>query len=513
MYDLRDEKWNAVISNGSGGMGKVAHVEFGSCEDEVLVWSGFASKMAVWDLRTGRTVEVLDVKFEGRRGAAYRPTAPGRGRGGEVLAVLCRAAGQDILLILAPRTYRVLKKVELPTVDAQSLKWSTDGRWCAVWDSASSGYNLHIYTADGHLYRTITREPQSPEDAYNEWAVEGLGIKTVEWVPGGEYLAVGGWDRRVRILSTRTFAPIVFLDHTATICVPSAPVYTESVNAVGVRSYMLTPQPATPPKAQVEKNDTGLMKTGISILAFNIEGTMCATRDDSAPTTVWIWDLRSLKPKTIIIQHAPVKSLIWHPANPALLLIQSIQDAPTVYLYTMRTFSESLSWSLRNGEVASGPPAILDLREKIKKPAGSLPPKYFTAWLPTPADKKPALTFGHIQGYTIVWPEGKDQILRFENPDADGEDSDDSLYEILTGRKPIPQLRDSIGPSGSDDSGFQGVDVDGGGDGSMMQPGSTGSFNDTFREKRNKVLESAGETEEEGRGASVFDESGMDEMF
>jgi WD40 repeat protein len=512
VYDLRDEKWNAVISNGSGGMGKVAHVEFGSSEDEVLVWSGFASKMTVWDLRTGRTVEVMDVKFEGKRGTAYRPTS-GKGRGGEVLAVLCRAAGQDVLLMLASRTYKVLKRVELPTIDAQNLKWSTDGRWCAVWDSPSSGFGLHIYTADGHLYRTITRESPPLEDAYNEWAVEGLGIKTVEWVPGGEYLAVGGWDRRVRILSTRTFAPIVFLDHTATICVPSVPVYTETVDAVRVRSYTLTPQPATPPKAQAEKNDVALMKAGISILAFNIEGTMCATRDDSTPTTVWIWDLRSLKPKIILIQHAPVKSLIWHPSNPALLLIQSVHDAPTVYLYTTHTFSESISGPSRNSDGASGPPAILDFREKIKKPAGSLPPKYFTTWLPTPVDKKPAFTFGHNQGYTIVWPEGKDQILRFENPDAEGEDSDDSLYEILTGRKPVPQLRESLGASGSDDGGFQGVDIDGDGEVTMMEAESTGSFNDTFRERRNKALKSVEETGEESRGTSVFDESGMDEMF
>jgi WD40 repeat protein len=493
-----------VISNGSGGMGKVAHVEFGASEEEVLVWNGFSSKMTVWDLKSGRTVEVRDCKFEGRRGCGYRHT---NGGGGGVLAVLCRAAGQDVLLILAPRSYKVIKRVELPTVDAQNLKWSTDGRWLAVWDSASSGYTLHVYTADGHLYRTITREHPSADEVYNEWAVEGLGIKTVEWVPNGEYLAVGGWDRRVRILSTRTFAPIVFLDHTATICVPSAPVYTEAVDAIGGRSYTLTPQPATPPKAQAEKNDAALMKTGISILAFNTEGTMCATRDDSTPTTVWIWDLKSLKPRTILIQHAPVKSLTWHPSNPTLLLIQSVQDSPTVYLYTAETLSDSRS----SNSYTSGPPAILDLTDKIKKPAGSLPPKHSAAWLPTPTDKKSALTFGHSQGYTIVWPEGKDQILRFENDD-NGEESDDSLYDILTGRKPVPTLRDSLGASGSDDSGFQGVDADGEGELTMMQAESTGGLDDTFREKRNKIL-SGGDTRGDSRGTSIFDESGMDEMF
>lgn len=504
-------------------MGKNVHVEFGRTEEEVLVFSGYASKATVWCLKTGRAVEIRDPKFEGKggRGWGYRPASEEQGRNQNgsgngargVLAILCRAAGQDLLLLLAPRTYAVIRRVELPTIDAQGLKWSRDGRWLAVWDSAASGYRLCIYTADGHLYRTISREPS--EDI-NEWAVEGLGVKSVEWVPGGEWLAVGGWDRRVRILSTRTFSPTVFLDHTAQIHVPSAPVYTEQVDSLGVRTYVLTPQPATPPKAQAEKNEGTLMKQGISILTLNNDGTMCATRDDSTPTTVWIWDLRSLKPRSIVIQHAPVRSLTWHPTNPLLLLIQSMQDSPTIYLYTTQTLSNSSLSSRHGSETGTAkPPAILDLAPKIKKPAGSLPPKWDAKWLPTPADKKPALAFGHAQGYILLWPEGKDTILRFENPDAEGEESDDSLYDILTGRTPVPRLRDSRGGSESENEeerGFQGVDVDGSememveGE-THMHVDSSGSFEDTFRERRNKV------TRGTSRGTSVFDESGMDEMF
>jgi hypothetical protein len=61
-------------------------------------------------------------------------------------------------------------------VDAQGLKWSPDGRWLAVWDSASSGYKVFIYTPDGHLYRTYT----GTENGFN-----GLGVKIIEWSPKG----------------------------------------------------------------------------------------------------------------------------------------------------------------------------------------------------------------------------------------------------------------------------------------------------------------------------------------
>lgn len=497
VYDLRDDKWNAVISNGSGGMGKNMTVEFGRDEDEVLIWSDFASRVMVWCLRTGRTVEIRDPKLSGKdsRGWGYRPCVEGQsvnGRG-SVLALLCRNPGVDVLMLLAPKTYAVLKRVELVTQDAQGVRWSRDGRWLAVWDAASVGYSLCIYTADGHLYRTISRElPDEP----NEWGIEGLGIKTVDWVPRNEWLAVGGWDRRVRILSTKTFSPVVYLDHTAQICVPSASVYTEQVDARGFRSFELTQQPATPPKAPVEKNDTGLMKQGISIMAFNKDGTLCATRDDSTPTTVWIWDLRSLQPRTIFILHSPVKALQWHPTSSSHLLIQCTHDSPTLYLYTAAPFSNSTSSS----SSGVGPPSILSLLDNITKPAGSLPAKWTSKWLHTDPDKKPAMMVGHQQGYILVWPEGKDQILRFEEPE--GDESDDSLYDILTGRTPVPPLRDSArrrsygsadGVENVDDTGaehVQGLD-------------STISFDDTFREKRDAM----------SRGRSVFDESGLDEMF
>jgi WD40 repeat protein len=504
VYDLRDSKWSAVIHNGSGGLGRNVHVEFGAGEDEVVAWSDFQASVKVWCLRSGSVKEIRDPKFPGNqgRGWGYRPSgtsspdveAAGNGypaRGG-VMAMLCRTSGIDVLMLLAPRTYAQINRVELPTVDAAGLKWSRDGRWIAIWDAPSTGYKLYIYTADGHLYRTITRE--SSNDV-REWGVEGLGIKSVEWVPGTEWLAVGGWDRRVRILSTRTFAPVVFLDHTAAIDVPGAPVYSEQVDGQGNRSYTITSQPVTPPKAPLEKNETILMKQGISLLAFNSDGTLCATRDDSTPSTVWIWDLRSLRPRMILIQYAPVKTLQWHHDNSTLLLIQTTYDSPTLYLYQASNLSASTSAST---SASAPPPAILDLSSHIAKPASALPTRWTTSWLHTPADKKPAFTLAHQTGYTYTWPFGKDVVLRFDTPDG-SEASDDSLYDILTGRTPVPRLPDSDGPD-MDDSLLAEQQLVTEGEEYKM------SFEDTFRGKMS-------EETERRRGRSVLDESGLDEMF
>ncbi|OAL56406.1 hypothetical protein IQ07DRAFT_617044 [Pyrenochaeta sp. DS3sAY3a] len=525
VYDLRDEKWSAVISNGSGGMGRNVHVDFGANEDEVLVWSDFAACVKIWSLSSGRAVEVRDPKFSGKdgKGWGYRPAVANRKTA--VLAVLCRSAGSDVLLLLSSPSYTLLARTELPTIDAAGLKWSRDGRWLAIWDAASAGYKLHIYTADGHLYRTISREVS---DEANEWGVEGLGIKSVEWVPGNEWLAVGGWDRRVRILSTRTFAPVVFLDHTAVINVPSASVYTELVDGQGTRTYALTPQPATPPKPVLEKHETGLMKQGISLLSFNADGTLCATRDDSTPSTVWIWDLRSLRPQCICIQYTPVKSLTWHPHDASRLLIQTALDAPTVCIYeaphpgaslASSTTSSSASTSHPKTQTQPAPqsPAILDLDAHIARPtltAGSGPAKWSAAWLHTARDKKPLLAVANQHAHVLVWPDGKDQILRFEREDG-GDESDDSLYEILTGRKAVvsaAEMEAGFGYTGEEEEGGNERGEEGGdgdGDESMLGAGDV----DEGEKKRGRGRGGAGVAEAEARGRSVFEESGLDEMF
>lgn len=197
VWDLEDSKWTATVRNGSGGMGKIVYAEFGESEDEVLLFSDFSAKVTIWSLSSGRSVEIRDPKFT-TKGHAYRPKSG-------LLVILSRSAAQDIMTLHAPCTYFVIKTITLPSADAQGLKWSPDGRWLAVWDTPSMGTKLFIYSADGHLYRTYAGESND--------AVEGLGIKTLEWSPRGDFLAVGGYNERVTLLSTRTVSLKAFTFH------------------------------------------------------------------------------------------------------------------------------------------------------------------------------------------------------------------------------------------------------------------------------------------------------------
>lgn len=189
--DLEDPDWSATIDNGSGGMGKIANVEFGSDDSEILVFSGFGSKVTVWSLWTGKCVEIKDPKFS-KKGYCRSTT----GRNG-VFALLTRPGAQDVVSLHMPGSYDPIKTFTPQTVDAQGLSWSPDGKWLVVWDTPSAGYKVLVYTADGNLFRTYSGD-------YFDDELKGLGVKSIEWSPNSDFLIIAGYERTLTLLSTRT---------------------------------------------------------------------------------------------------------------------------------------------------------------------------------------------------------------------------------------------------------------------------------------------------------------------
>ena len=188
IYDANDAQWKAEITGASSNLDNIANVDFGYNPNEVLVFSDFRVKVTIWSLITNRGVEIRDPKAL-LYGHDYR-LQTGH------LAILARAAAHDTVMLLNPGTHELFKSFDLPTVEAQGLKWSPDGRWLAIWDAASSGYKVFIYTADGHLFKTYVGE----QDAHNI----GLGMKSLTWSPKAEVLAIGDHNERVTLLSNKT---------------------------------------------------------------------------------------------------------------------------------------------------------------------------------------------------------------------------------------------------------------------------------------------------------------------
>ena len=389
VYDMQDLQWHAEISGTSSNIGKIADVSFGWTSDEIVVVSDFGLKATLWSLRTGRGVEIKDPKSS----IACYDLRPQTGH----LAILTRSTTRDVVMVLTPFTHELEQSFTLATVDAQGLEWSPDGKWLATWDTSSAGFALYIYTPDGHLFKTYFGD-QNLENP-------GLGICNIEWEPSGRYLAVGAHENRITLLYSNTvgtpsflmcrliveqFTLAATLYHTPTINISSVPIWQEQIDSSRERSYTLASQFAYPPTSS---DETGKL-AGISHLAFNLDGTSLASRSDSNPSTVWIWNLRSLTLMTVLIHHHPVKSLQWHPTQPDLLLIHCSTDDPVIHL------------------IGSDWPAPHILKIPLDKPGG----KTEATWLLPPLQLSPTNQFSSSSTSTVIHNPNNNDITEHHDP-------------------------------------------------------------------------------------------------
>lgn len=89
-----------------------------------------------------------------------------------------------------------------------------------------------------------------------------------------------------------------------------------------IREFLQTTQSTCPPTAGLSSVGDSRAKTGINVMAFDNSGTLLATRIESMPTTIWIWDVITKLLRAVLIFHAPIAKITWHPSINELLMIR-----------------------------------------------------------------------------------------------------------------------------------------------------------------------------------------------
>lgn len=166
-------------------------------------------------------------------------------------------------------------------------------------------------------------------------------------------------------------------------------------------------------------------KLGISTIAFNNpDGHLVATKNDSMPTTVWIWSLKLLRPYAVLVHLSTVKSIQWHATIPDLLMIlcaneDDARGSGVVYLWSSRwkqpraivtpierisghfwakwlyTPKPSNSATASNGTSGSSSTGSLICDRRSRTPEES--------------DKKPTIMFGDRDGFALGYVE--DEVI------------------------------------------------------------------------------------------------------
>ncbi|GAA5867642.1 hypothetical protein JCM3774_001542 [Rhodotorula dairenensis] len=246
-----------------------------------------------------------------------------------------------------------LPPAEAALVDLVGVKWSPCGRYIAAWTSVTD-YRIFILSPLGHLlgdfapYASLA--PSSPstttsskqqgarpprlttkpaasakqqprggshpaplppssgkrselDRARSERSVAnyvGLGIRTVEWHPSGEYLAVGGWDGKIRVLTRFGWVAVAELSLPtlasggAKLATPvtvwrEPPAWVEKTRGHGILSFecpaLPYPLPAPLPLDLTRPNP----RMGIDRIAWSPSGLWCAATNAGYPTVVAVY--------------------------------------------------------------------------------------------------------------------------------------------------------------------------------------------------------------------------------
>ncbi|ODO12099.1 hypothetical protein I350_00885 [Cryptococcus amylolentus CBS 6273] len=276
VYGIAQEGESARI----GGMGVegLLRVEWGRAGRDVLSWQEFDTKMNIYDLSTGNTSVIQNAKT----GHTYSHDS-------RYIAVAEKHYGKEYIGVYdVLDQYALIRHHPLHTTDVQGIEWSPCGRYIAVWDSPLS-YSLHIHSALGPLLAHFT--PSSPTFSSTPNEISGLGIKLVTWAPSGRWIAVGGWDGKVRVLENEGWRCVCVVAWGTRAVERSSTIWREpgdwlrDTRGRGIVQFDRQPHPCTFPTNRPDSTKP-MPRTGISQLTFNPSSTLLLIRLDSQPNTI-----------------------------------------------------------------------------------------------------------------------------------------------------------------------------------------------------------------------------------
>ncbi|XP_074883230.1 WD repeat-containing protein WRAP73 isoform X3 [Buteo buteo] len=274
-------------------------------------------RITVWSLCT-KSVSYIKYPKACQQGIAFT-------KDGRYMAVAERRDCKDFISIFVCSDWQLLRHFDTETQDLFGIEWAPNGCVLAVWDTCLE-YKVLLYSLDGRLLSTYR--------AY-EWS---LGVKSIAWSPSSQFLAIGSYDEKVRILNHVTWKKITEFEHPATIANTKTIVYKEVEKSPSVETERLSFPPtralasslfSTESKYDISQVPVSLQyikpvadranpKMGIGMLAFSPDNCFLATKNDNIPNAVWIWDIQKLKLFVVLEQLCAIQSFQWDPRQPRL---------------------------------------------------------------------------------------------------------------------------------------------------------------------------------------------------
>ncbi|EDO38446.1 predicted protein [Nematostella vectensis] len=310
VWSLEKPDWTCKIDEGSAGLVAARWSPDGR---HVLSTADFQIRITVWSL-ISKSVSYIRYPKHAYEGLDFS-------KDGKYMALAERRNCKDFVSIFACDSWKLLKHFEAETSDLADLAWSPDGQVLCLWDHVVN-YTLYLYSLDG---RQIA--------SYSAYQL-ALGIKSVCWSPSSQFLAIGSFDQKCRVLNHITWKVVAEHSHPSCVDNPTVVVYRETeVKPPQLRGELLNPGGgfSLQSKYQVEQVPVQVPsvkldpekhspKLGVGYVSFSADSRYMATKNDNMPNALWIWDMPNLTLAVLLLQAQPIRVIAWDPLQSRLAM-------------------------------------------------------------------------------------------------------------------------------------------------------------------------------------------------
>ena len=321
VFSLHDPDWSCKIDEGVAGL---THAMWSPDSRHILTTTEFKVRTTIWSLTNKSVGYIKFPKLAGGKGCVFSPD-------GRFLAVLERESFKDYVGVYFAETWELIKLFQLEAEDVVELQWSADSTYLLATES-SLDYGVLVYTPDG---RKVAK--------YAAYANK-LGVKSACFSPSSTFVSVGSYDDKVRLLNSLTWEPVGELAHRPLIKAGSrCAAYREALQpgptarekaqqqaqaqarrehkagdragaagsssssssaaaaaAAGtaspnvVPSHFVVDSPPVELKQVAAEPDQPDPAMGVGVMEWSSDDRYVATRSDSMPNSVWVWDTHSV---------------------------------------------------------------------------------------------------------------------------------------------------------------------------------------------------------------------------
>lgn len=297
--------WTCRIDEGIAGL---TGMMFDPAGRNLITFSDFKLRVTVWDL-VNKTAGYIQYPKYDDKGFSFRSD-------GKYFAIAERKDCKDSISIYDCEDWSMVKNFYPDTHDLDNIAWSPDGRYIAAWES-SLEYKIYIYFPDGRFVASYIRDEPC------------LGIKSVRWSPSSQFLAVGSYDQKLRLLNNYTWKPSIEFAHPVSIDAVDINVFKEvdseskkkmskweaAAEQLNIRYHVVRP-PLNISTIKVDL-DRANPKIGVGLFEFSKDARWVTSRNDNMPNCIWIFDLMRLCQTALVTQssYSTVKLIKWNPVR------------------------------------------------------------------------------------------------------------------------------------------------------------------------------------------------------